>query len=274
MLFVPAECCTRVVTNGGIVGSATPFTSVASGASTNTYGAVTELISAANNDQDNWGIAIGIINSGAITTASEATCDILIGGATDDILIKALICGGSYNARMTTYFFPLYIPSGLRIAAQTSSVRVSAPIRVAAWLYGGGNPPFKTGCRVTTYGTQINNSRGQAVVPTASGGAASVTQMTASSSADEFYFLPGFQNSTDTTVTPAGWMNVGIGVGAATEERIGTWWVGKDTDEGNTGPMPQFGAFRDVPSATRLSLLVSNSGANDAAYDGLIYAVS
>jgi hypothetical protein len=142
------------------------------------------------------------------------------------------------------------------------------------WLYGGGNPPFKTGCRVTTYGTKVNNSRGQAVVPTASGGAASVTQMTASSTAEAFYFMPGFQNSTDTTVTPNGWMNIGIGVGAATEERIGTWWVGKDTNEVNTGPLPTMGAFRDVPSGTRLSMLASNSGANDAAYDGLIYAVS
>jgi hypothetical protein len=32
--------------------------------------------------------------------------------------------------------------------------------------------------------------------------------------------------------------------------------------------------FAKIPAGTRLSLLSSNSGANDAAYDGHIYAVS
>ena len=111
------------------------------------------------------------------------------------------------------------------------------------------------------------------MVPAASGGAASVTQMTASSTADHFYFMPGFQHSTDTTITPLGWVNIGIGVGASTEERIGTWWYHKNTVEELGGPVPALGAFRDVPSGTRLTMLASNSGANDAAYDGLIYAV-
>ena len=39
------------------------------------------------------------------------------------------------------------------------------------------------------------------------------------------------------------------------------------------GPIPFLGAFRDVPSGTRLTMLVSNSSTNDAAYGGLIYAV-
>jgi hypothetical protein len=97
--------------------------------------------------------------------------------------------------------------------------------------------------------------------------------MTASSTADHFYFMPGFQHSTDTTITPLGWVNIGIGVGASTEERIGTWWYHKNTVEELGGPVPALGAFRDVPSGTRLTMLASNSGANDAAYDGLIYAV-
>ena len=41
-----------------------------------------------------------------------------------------------------------------------------------------------------------------------------------------------------------------------------------------TGPFPPMPAFVDVPSGTRLTLLASNSGTNDTAYDGLIYAVS
>lgn len=274
MLWLPKNGCTRVITNGGIVGSATPWTAVTSGGSANTYGAVTELISAANNNQDSWGIEVAVINTGASATAAEAALDILIGGATDDVLISSLLVGYTYSAGIIRYFFPLHVPGGLRLAAQLSSARVSAASRVAVWLYGGGVPPFTVGRKVTTYGTKVNNSRGVAVTPTASGGAASVTQITASSTLDHFYLAPGFQVSTDTTVTPAGWMNIGIGVGAATEDRIGTWWYGKDTNEVSSFMVPMFGAFCHVASGTRLSLLASNSGANDTAYDGLIYGVS
>lgn len=275
MLWTPSSNV-RVITNGGIVGSATPWTGVPSNATTLLDGAVTELVSSANNTQDSWGFEVAIAATGNAATASEAALDLLIGGATDDVLVSALLCGNATAAAsgVVRYFFPVHIPADLRIAAVLASVRTSITARVGIWLYGGGVPPFRVGRKVTTYGTQINNARGQAVTPTASGGAASVTQMTSSSSDDHFYFLPGFQISTDTTITPAGWMNVGIGIGAATEQRIGTWWYGKDTNENAMSMLPAIGAFAHVPSATRLSLLVSNSGANDAAHDGLIYAVS
>lgn len=272
-LVVPAKGDVRVISNGGIVGTATPWTAVTSGGTTRTYGTVTELISSTANDQDSWGLEVAIINSGASATAAEAVVDLLIGGATDDVLAKSLICGYTYNAAATRYFFPVHIPAGKRIAAQSCSVRVSALIRVGIWLYGSNNPPFRVGRKIITYGTQVNAARGVAITPTASGGAASVTQITAATTEDHFYAVPGFQAATDTTVTPAGWLSVGIGVGAATEDRIGTWWIGKDTNEMMTGPVPTLGAFRSIPSGSRLTMLASNSGTNDAAYDGLIYCI-
>lgn len=275
MLLLPGGGSdSSVVTNGGIVGSATPGTAVVSGGSANTYGSVTELISAASNDQESYAIEVAILNTGASATAAESSLDILIGGATDDVLISSLLCGYTYNAATTSYWFPIHIPRGLRIAAQLSSARVSVSSRVIVWLYGGVTPPFRVGRKVTTYGTKINNSRGQSITPTASGGAASATQLTASTSENHFCFLPGFQPATDTTITPAGWLSVGIGVGASTEQRIGSWWFGKDTTENVVGPIPSRPVFVDVPSGSRLTMLASNSGANDAAYDGLIYAVS
>lgn len=277
MLWTPGKGRgAAVVTNGGIVGSATPWTGVASNATTLLDGAVTELVAAASNVRDSWGIEVFITATGAAATASEACLDLLIGGATDDVLASALICGGTVAAASGgyRYFFPVHIPAGVRIAARLASVRTSITARVGVWLYGGAPPPFRVGRKITTYGTQINNARGKAVTPTASGGAASVTEMTASTSEDHFYLLPGFQFATDTTITPAGFVNIGIGVGAATEERIGTWWFGKDTNENMNAPIPTLGTFQDIPSGSRLTLLASNSGANDAAYDGLIYAVS
>jgi hypothetical protein len=261
-----------VVTNAGLVGAATPGNLI-SNATTLLDGAVTEMITSGNNIRDSWGIGIHINGTGTGSGATESCVDILVGGATDDVLIAALIAGGPSEGNFRSYIFPLHIPEGLRIAATLASVKVSITAGCIIELYGGGVPPWRTGSRVTTYGTQINNARGQAVTPTASGGTASITEMTASTSADHFAFLPGFQCSVDSAMTARA-QNIGIGIGASVEERIGTWWNGTDTSEHQSGPNPPYCAYRDVPSGTRLTMLASNSGTNDSDYDGLIYAVS
>lgn len=272
MLAIPQFGDVKVVSNSGIVGTASPGTAVPEGASANTYGTVTEIISAANNVFDSFGISVTILDTAASAVASQCSVDILIGGATDDVLISSLLCGWVYAATSVSYFFPVHVPGGVRIAARLSTPRTSITNpQVTVDLFGGSAPPWRVGHKVVTYGTKIDNSRGQAVTPTASGGTASVTEMTASSSMDHFYFYPGFQMATGTTLTLKTY-NIGIGVGASTEERIGTWWWRGDTGEKST-MWPQMGAWRNVAAGTRLSLLVSNSGTNDTAYDGHIYAV-
>lgn len=276
MLALPNLGDVKVITNQGIVGTATPGTGVPSNATTLLDGAVTELISAAQNTQDSWGIAISIQDTGATATSSEAALDILIGGATDDVLIPALLCGWAYlGGQMSRfYFFPLHIPAGVRLAAVLASVRTSITARVTVWLYGGCPAPWRVGRKVVTYGTQANNARGQAIVPSTSGAAASVTQLTAATSEDHFAFFPGFQPEADSTLAANQMVNIGIGVGAATEERIGTWEYMILANEAVGGPAFPMPAFRNVPAGSRLTMLASNNlASNDAGYGGLIYAV-
>lgn len=279
MLILPGDPAVKVISNDtGNVGTLQPWTSVPFNATTLLYGAATELISAASNTQDSWGVQVMAFGTGNSATSTQTCVDILIGGATDDVLIPGLLCGGLYNAAIRSWFFPVHVPGGVRVAAQAASVRTSAQdtdgVRVGIRLLGGGVPPFKVGRKVTTYGTKINNARGLAVTPTASGGAASVTEMTASTTEDHFAFIPSFQLSADTAVATSALLNVGIGLGASTEERLDTWWFGADTQEAQTGPVPEMPAFREVPSGTRLTMLVSNSTANESNYDGLIHALS
>lgn len=275
MLWLPQKGRTRTITNAGITGGAAPGTGLPSNATTLLDGAVTQIIDSATNNQDWWGIDIWISATGASAIAAEACVDILIGGATDDLLIPALICGYSLaSGAGYHYFFPLHIPQGKRIAATLASVRTSITARIVITLYGGDPPLFRVGSRVDALGTQINNARGQAITPAASGGTASVTELIASTARDYFAFLPGFQAATDTALTPTGYVNVGIGVGASVEERIGTWNFSKTTGEDMGGPFPFMPCFKDVPAGTRVTMLASNSGANDAAYDGLVYAVA
>lgn len=274
MLLTPQKGRQKVISNLGIVG-AELGTGITSNATTLLDGAVTELISAAANIQDSWGIFINILDTGNITTISHACMDILIGGATDDVLIAALICGHTFDTRGNNipYFFPIHIPQGKRIAATYASVRTSSTARIGVSLIGGGIPPFRVGRKVTTYGTQISNARGQAVVPALSGAAASVTEMTASTSEDHFAFMPGFQPENDSSLLSTS-INIGIGVGASTEDRIGTWHYETGQDETIGGPMPAFPAFCDVPAGSRLTMLASNLSASNDTYGGLIYAVS
>ena len=274
-LWTPQPDDVKVITNSGIVGAAGPGTAVPDGASINTYGTLTEIISAANNVQDSWGISINFVGRTSPSAAlGEGCLDILCGGATDDMLIPSMLVGGAYIGTARSFFFPIHIPAGKRIAAQFSSAYAhTTEAAIMVTLYGGSPPPWRTGRKVTSYGTKINNSRGKAVTPTASGGAASVTEMTASTTEDHFYFLPSFQASTDTTLATL-YNNIGIGVGAATEERIGTWWFGSHTDERQEGPYPDMGAWRHVPAGSRLTMLASCSGTPDLAYDGIIHAVS
>jgi len=276
MLLVPDVGDAKVITNSGLVGVSTPGTSVPDSATPNSYGTITELISAANNVQDSWGISVVVYASDSPSTiAGESSIDILIGGATDDVLISSLLTGGAYYGGGRAFFFPVHVPAGVRIAARLSTGTAQAGnYGVAVFLHGGQAPAgMRSGRKVTTYGTKINNSRGVAVTPAASGGAATATEMTASTSEDHFYFLPGFQVAVDASIA-AGAVNVGIGVGAATEERIGTWWFTKSAAEVQSGPLPMIGAFRHVPAGSRLTLLASNETANDSNYDGHIYAVA
>ncbi len=274
MLWVPQKGRIKQITNGGIVGTITPGTAITANATTLLDGAVTEFISVDANDQDSWGIGIMITAIVSPSTLATQTClDILIGGVTDDVLIPALICGGASTYSSINYFFPLHIPQGKRIAGILASVKVSMAYHVQITLYGGSPPPWHVGQKVTAIGTQVNNARGQAVGTTASGGAASVTEMVASSDTDYFAFMPGFQTVDDTTMSFVSY-NIGIGIGASVVDRIGTWTATTTGSEEHHGPFPMFPIFQDVPAGSRISFLASNSGLNNAAYDGLIYAVS
>lgn len=278
MLWSPGSGNVRVTTNSGTAGTTSWGTGVPPSATANTYGTVTELISAANNTQDSWGIEVIIGQTGASATASAASLDILIGGATDDMLIKSLLCGYAYLGGVVRYIFPIHIPAGLRIAAQASTERTSgSTFRVLVYLYGGGVPPWRVGRKVTTYGTKATNSRGVAITPAASGAAATETQIVAATTEDHFAFESALQIATDTTVAPigSGTIVTQIGVGAATSDKIGgPKWYYRDATEEYSMFGPTFPVFRSVPSGTRLSLWSSNSGANDAAHDAHVYGIS
>jgi len=275
MLLLPQKGRQRIITNDGVVGTLTPGTAVTTGATAPVKGTAVEIISAASNTQDSYGIVVQASNYALAATLSEGALDILIGGATDDIIIPNLLMGYCPDNSVVgnkTWFFPLLIPAGVRIAAQAAGTRVSTAMRVRVQLIGGQTPPWKVGSKVTTYGMGTVPN-GTTIVPGASGAAQTVTQITASTTEDHFAFFPSFQPSADTTVVNKA-VIIGIGVGASVEDIIGQWWYGFGVNEEVSGPYWPWPAFADVPSGTRLTMLASSSGALETGYNGVIHAVS
>src|SRR3990167_4779725 len=157
MLWVPQKGILRVQHNTGAVGTATPGTSVTTGASSATKGTPAEIFAATSFDA--YWLTVIASDYGAAAASSSGCLDILTGEATEEVLIPNLLMGGC--GRMGSaivvspkrWDFPLYIPAGSRLAARAAGLRLSTAMRVWLFLYGGnGSPPFRVGSKVVTYG--------------------------------------------------------------------------------------------------------------------------
>ena len=287
MLWIPQKGIIRMQHNLGSLGTQTVGTSVTTGAAAATKGAAVELIAATNFDA--YWVTVIASNYGLAATTSQGCLDILIGAATEEVLIPNLLmgfCGGSavLGEGFKQWSFPLFISAGSRLAARVAGDRVSTAMRVGIILRGGnGCPPFRVGTKVTTYGITTVPA-GTDVAAGYSGVEGAWVQIVAATSEDHFAFFPSFHPTDgDTTLTPTKTIFADIAIGAAgVEKQLGgttdsqcSFIFRYGTGELCDGPLQQFPIFEDVPSGTRLSARISMSGATDTGEpDMAIHAVS
>jgi hypothetical protein len=278
MLWVPEKGRLLRQHNLGTIGS-TPGTSVTTGAAASTKGSPAEVF--ASTAFDSYLVEVSAWGYGSSATDSKCCLDVMAGAATEEIIIPDLFVGYTEASSVTSivrapsYFFPLYIPAGTRVSVRAAGQRVSTSFRVGINLWGGNAiPPFKVGREVVTYGITVL-PLGQSVVPGASAAEGSWTEIVATTSEDHFAVMPGFSWGDDTTKQTRTYY-VDIGVGAATEEQVAANYAyGMTGAEVGYGPFPAWPTFIDIPTGTRLTMRVSNSGTNDAgSYTGVIYGVS
>lgn len=264
--------------NTGTVGANPIGTSLTTGTSAGAKGTAVQLI--ASTSFETYWVTILATQYGLAATSSQGALDILVGAATEAVLIPDLLMGYCSPTDTATgvgpkrWDFPLYIPAGTRIAAQAAGQRVSTALRCQIFLYGGnGMPAHRVGTKVTTYGVTV--PFGTTLVPGASGAEGAWAQMTASTTEDHFALVPSFQAGTDTTLT-RNYYAVDLGIGAATEEEIAqSYWFAVTDNEMMRGPENPMPCFQDIPSGSRLVMRASNSGVNDAGnYNGCVHAVS
>jgi hypothetical protein len=147
-------------------------TSITPGTAPN-FGNWTQLASAANINQDVYGISICINNGASTNTIRNTLVDIGTDGAGGTSYVTRIpyLQGGSattygLGSSGIWYYFPLYINRGSSIAARAMST-VTTALNVMIYVYGQPRRPdaVRAGGYVDAYGFNTANARGTAVTP-------------------------------------------------------------------------------------------------------------
>ncbi len=287
-LWVPQKGAMLRQNNFGNVGSLTLGTSVTTGGTSAVKTSpMTQLIAAT--EFDAYAILVTASGYGSPAALSRGCLDIGIGAATEEVLISNLLMGqcgsiaGVDPGGIKTWWFPLYIPAGTRIAAATAGIRTSTACFVGVEIYGGhGYPPWRVGTRVITYGIGTVPA-GTTTTPGASAAEGAWAPVTASTTEPCFCIVPSAQaGSADTTLTASGvWMDIATGAAAAEEliadgGRQHSFVFGLTGAEMIAGPINPTPLFADIPTGTRLSTRLSRSSVADttAAWETALHCVS
>lgn len=258
-------------------GVTTPGHFLTSGAAASTKGTPVEIFSSTLFDA--YWVRITASQIGASAANSRACLDILLGAATEYVLIPNLLAGaaGQLGAALDvgpkTWDFPLRIPAGSRVAAQIACDRTSqSDLLIGIELFGGLGTCGWAGTKVDTYGIGTVPAA-TAITAGASGAAGAYAQIVASTSRAHKALVPSFQIGADATVNLRA-VKVGIGVGAATEESLyDCFYYLTTTNERMSGPHQMRPILRDIPASSRLAMRASSSGTVDS-FDGAIHGVS
>lgn len=175
-------------------------------ATSHTEGNYAEVIAATS--RPSYAIAISLNGTQTNTTATSCRVDIATGAAASETVIIADLLAGYSGATLgegATYYFPIYIPSGTRIAARAQALISGDTVDVFVNLLQDPVRPVWYGTRVTSYGAG-SNSLGTAITAGTTGTYASPTygtgfQLDASTGGAIKLFQIGLQGNASTALT-------------------------------------------------------------------------
>lgn len=233
------------------------------------YGSWAQIFAATS--ADTYGILININSNSGSASSRGTVIDIgwdEAGGTSYTARVTGLLCGGAaaYNLGGSGcwYYFPLFIPSGSRIAARGNST-VATAFRVGAVLMQKpANPAMvRKGSFTETLG--ISGNIGTVIVPgTTSEGAWTLVGTT---SLRCWWWQVGVQVSTADTAWTAGVMHVDVGVGdgtvAGTDVIIRDTPITTSTAEALTNIPITAGVEWDCPAGSNIYVRAQFSGTLD-----------
>jgi hypothetical protein len=206
VLLIPPSGLSKIETHvsGTTNETATFSISVTANASANTLGTWTQLI--ATTTYASYGVMVSL--AGLQTTAStnqRCLVDIGLGANPNEYtIIPSLTCGNvadyvAASSKGVHYYFPIYIPAGVRVSARCQASTGGDIVNVAVRLFQmptGAGGWF--GHRVTAYGADAANSRGTSTTP-ANNAFTTVQQITSSTTYPVKYLQMGYDLLSDTT---------------------------------------------------------------------------
>jgi len=230
-------------------------TSVTASGTTHTMGSWTSLIDPTTYDAYALYVAgEGLSGSGLRTSLLADIGGGPTGGGNERVLIPFLDFGYAQtigNGGMANgWYFPLYIPSGLRISAraQASTASDVVVLRVAAYQ----RPLFDMRVsRWAQYGAQSGSSNGTSVTA-ANGAFGSWTNVGATTARAHHLWHVAYDGLADTTLTATG-VVVEIGFTQDGGDRsIGTFGFAESNSEWIMGPSNPIPLYHSVPAGTQL----------------------
>lgn len=252
-------------------------TTITSGGSAHTKGAYSAGQLFATTDEDTYGLSVrvsGVHTSGVVTSY---LLDIGIGPSGSEVdLIQNIDCWGSPAIAGgfvgTTYYFPVFIPKGERVAARSQALAVSDVCNVGIWLHQSCNG---WGMEVPTKWEQlgtITNSNGVSVTP-GSGAFGSWTTILDPITKHYKWWHVGFDGLADTTITAQEFLvEVGIGPDTSNVSTIGSWSFCAAITESIEGPSPSSPVFQPLPDDDLNGVFVRIAAGATEARGAVVYA--
>lgn len=186
--------------------SATPSpiawgTTVTSGAA-NTKGSFAQLISSASFDV--WGFTIGIVNNSLNNAVRNWLIDIAVGGAgSEQVIVSNLLATATASAQSilggpVLYWFPIFIPKGVRISCRAQCSNAATTLSAAIFLQGGPqSPPWPVFVGADGIGINVSTSSGTPLTAGSTGTESAWTSVGSATSKQYFAIQPMVQTDTN-----------------------------------------------------------------------------
>jgi len=231
----------------------------------------------ATTSEDTYGITVTLSDIHQSATVTSCLVDIGIGPSGSEVdLIQDLNGWGAPapgQGGTKTWYFPVFIPKGERVAARSQALIVSDTIRVAIWLHQAADD---YGMNVPVMWERlgaVTNSNGVAVTP-ASGAFGSWTTILDPTTKPYSWWHVGFDAQADTTqaVNTSVLIELGFGETTAAVTTIGSWTFTKTTAETETGPFPSVPVYAPYPSDTIAGIFARMAAGGVEVRGVLVYA--
>lgn len=208
----------------------------------------------------------------------DALLDVAIGAAGQEQIIIPDLLHTTIRAPVWVYYFPIYMPAGVRVAARVQSTAADRVFdvvlnTVSAEFMAG----YPLGGSVTTYGANAADSGGVTVDPGGTahtkGAWSEITSATTRPMRQVLIVIGGIANTTKTACT---WL-IDVGVGASGSETVllSNLFTRTNTTTDEIAPSI-FGPFPvSIPTGTRIAARAQCSiiDASDRLFDMCIYGI-